>query len=128
MEGETVITVCARTGDLSPGIRIVVLSGRLDVEALERDYPAIREELDQSDAGIILDLGDVEFVASSGLRMLLMAYRDAREAGKYIAFTRPRPSVYKIFKVAGLDQSLPFHEEAASSVGDLVSASAEEDI
>jgi anti-anti-sigma factor len=97
--------------ELQPGIRVVALSGRLDMESAEADYPAVRDVLEQSAAGIVIHLGAVEFVSSSGFRMLLAIHQNARAAGKVAILTRPRPSVYKIFKVAALDTKLPFCEE-----------------
>jgi len=98
-------------GELNPGIRVVALSGRMDMDSAEADYPTVRGVLEESTAGIIIDLGAVEFVSSSGFRMLLATYRDARAAGKVMTLTRPRPSVYKIFKVAALDTQFPFCDE-----------------
>jgi anti-anti-sigma factor len=98
-------------GELQPGIRVVALSGRLDMECAEADYPVVRDALEESAAGIVVHLGAVEFVSSSGFRMLLALYQEARAAGKVVILTRPRPSVYKIFKVAALDTKLPFCEE-----------------
>jgi len=98
-------------GELQPGIKVVALSGRLDMESAEADFPLVREVLQESATGIVVHLGAVEFVSSSGFRMLLALHQEARAAGKVLILTRPRPSVYKIFKVAALDTKLPFCEE-----------------
>ena len=97
--------------ELQPGLKVVALSGRLDMESSEADTPVIRRALDASALGIVIHLGAVDFVSSSGFRMLLATYQAARNAGKVMILTRPRPSVYKIFKVAALDTKLPFCEE-----------------
>jgi anti-anti-sigma factor len=97
--------------ELKPGIRVVALSGRLDMESAEADSPTVCDALEQNATGIVLDLGAVEFVSSSGFRMLLAAYQAARAAGKSLTLTRPRPSIYKIFKVAALDTQFSFCEE-----------------
>ena len=72
---------------LEPGMKIVSLSGRIDTEAAEADYPVVRQAIEASSAGIIVDLKDVEFISSSGFRLLLMAYRDAQGAGKAMLLT-----------------------------------------
>ena len=81
------------------------------MEAAEADLPVVREILKQSASGIVIHLGGVDFVSSSGFRLLLAAHQQARAAGKVMILTRPRPSVYKIFKVAALDTALPFCAE-----------------
>jgi anti-anti-sigma factor len=109
------MAVRVEASELTPSIKLVVLSGRLDMAATEADYPVVEKALEESTAGIVVDLAKVEFVSSSGFRMLLAICEAAHAAGKTVAITRPRPSVYKIFKVAGLDSRLPFFEEQVAS-------------
>ena len=45
------------------------------------------------------------------INAVLRAYKEAQGVGKVMLLTRPRPSVYKIFKVVALDQVLPFCDE-----------------
>jgi anti-anti-sigma factor len=104
-----VVLVADRELDL--GMKIVALFGRIDMEAAEADYPVVQQAIDDSPAGIVVDLKEVDFVSSAGFRMLLMAYKEAQRVGKVMLLTRPRPSVYKIFKVVALDQVLPFCDE-----------------
>jgi len=105
------MAVVVKQSALNPTMKVVVLSGRMDMEAAEADYPFVRQALDESQHGVVVDLGAVDFVSSSGFRMLLATYRAAQGAGKAMVLTRPRPSVYKIFKVAALDTVLPFCDE-----------------
>lgn len=110
------MAVEVRPSEEKPDVSVVLLSGRLDMEAVESDSPRLQEALQQSAGGIVVDLGGVEFVSSSGVRMLLAADMDARGSGKAIALARAQPAVYKIFKVAGISDKFRFFDDAEAAV------------
>ncbi len=88
----------------NPDIKVVILSGRLDVESAEKVSPTFLQTVEESPAGIIFDMEGVEFISSAGFRTLLVTYKQADAAGKKIALIHTQPHVYKIFKVAAFDQ------------------------
>ena len=87
----------------NPSLQVVDLSGRLDTESAEKVTPELLRTIEQSTAGIIVNLQAVDYISSSGLRTLLIAYQDAQAVGKKIALIHTQPQVHKIFKVAGFD-------------------------
>ncbi len=81
--------------------------------ALEGRYDALRApELDGQlqrllDSGadtILLDLGDVTYVSSSALRVLLLAHRQAANEGSEIVLTNIPQRVMRVLRMAGLDR------------------------
>ncbi|OHB85198.1 MAG: hypothetical protein A2V98_19165 [Planctomycetes bacterium RBG_16_64_12] len=110
------MAVEVRASELNPDVKFVQLSGRLDMEAAEADTPALQQALQQSAAGVVIDMGAVEFISSSGLRMLIAVCQAAQEAGKPMAFIRAQPLVYKIFKVSALDAMFPFFDDEAQAI------------
>ena len=110
------MAVSVRVSELNPQVTIVVLSGRLDLEAVEQDAPLVQQAVSECDAGVIFDLGGVEFISSSGFRLLLSAYQETHGAGKTLALTHTQPAVYKIFKVAALDSRFSFFDNEASAI------------
>jgi len=72
--------------------------------------------LEQTTAGMVIDLRQVDFISSSGLRMLLSIFQAAERAGKTLALAHPQPAVYKIFKVAGLDTQWSFFDNPSDAV------------
>jgi anti-anti-sigma factor len=56
---------------------------------------------------IILDLHELEFISSSGLRTFLKLRREAIDKGGAVAFARPTSSVRKIFEVASFEHLFP---------------------
>lgn len=113
------MAVDVRESELSSDVRIVQLSGRLDMQATQADSPAVQQALEESPAGIIIDMEAVNFLSSSGLRMLVAVHQKAQGAEKKLALVRVQPSIYKIFKVSALDGMFRFFESEREAVGAL---------
>ncbi len=105
-----------RASEADPDFTVLSLSGRLDIEAVQVATPTVRSALEQSAAGMVVDLREVDFISSSGFRMLLAVYQEAQRAGKALALAHPQPAVYKIFKVAGLDTRFSFFDDQSDAV------------
>jgi anti-sigma B factor antagonist len=81
-------------------VHLVAASGRLDsntAAALEAVLPARA----QTTAKLVLDLADVPYVSSAGLRVLLMGAKAARAAGHKLVLTGLAPSVKEVFDISG---------------------------
>jgi anti-sigma B factor antagonist len=110
------MAIDVRASESNSEVKIAVLSGRLDMETAEADSPALLESLEGSPQGIVIDMEGVDFLSSSGLRMLLSAFQKARETGKKMPLIRVQPLVYKIFKVSALDGMFSFFESEAEAI------------
>ena len=87
----------------------VALSGELDMAAtftLEQELDRLidRERVRR----LVLDLRDLTFVDSTGLRLLVQTDARAREGDFELALVRGRPEVQRVFELAGLAELLPF--------------------
>lgn len=66
--------------------------------------PALAEAIDATEHGeLIVDLAGVDFVDSSGLRVLLQSHQQLQAAGRALRLRRPSPVVQRLFDVAGVD-------------------------
>ncbi len=110
------MTLCSLTSKINPGLSILVLFGRLDVQSVEEIGEALNQAVETCDAGLILDMGDVVFVSSAGLRVLLIAYKQAAAGNKKIGMIRVTPDVYKIFKITALDLGFNISKDEAEAV------------
>ena len=59
---------------------------------------------------IVLDLGSLEFIDSTGLAVIVRAHERAEGDGHRLGVTRPQGVVARTFEVVGLDQELDFVE------------------
>jgi anti-anti-sigma factor len=87
---------------------IVRLRGELDLAsagAVEDELAAIEE---QRPACVVIDLGELAFIDSSGLRVLLLADSRAREAGYELVLAPGPEPVQRVFEMTGALDVLRF--------------------
>jgi anti-anti-sigma factor len=91
-----------------PGITII-LKGHLDAVTA----PELEKQLDDlfraEHAHVVVDLGDVAFVASAGLRVFLAGAKKAKRANRGLALCRLQPQVRQVFELAGMTPLFLIH-------------------
>ena len=92
------VAVVAPTGELD-------LSGAAVLEA-ELERLAVEPEL----ATVVLDLRGLEFMDSSGLRLVVLADMRAREAGRRFSLVRGGDTVHRVFEITRMSERLDFVE------------------
>ncbi len=100
--------------DLEDAVTKVVLSGRIDVAgAHEIDMPM--SIVAGSRRAVVIDLSAVEFMASMGLRSLVISAKSIVSKGGKVALLAPKPAVEEVITVSGIDQLIPiYHDQAAA--------------
>lgn len=84
------------------------LGGELDLDNVERLDQALLEAEASDAALILLDVDDLRFIDSTGLRVILRATRRAERTGHRLRLTRGRDYVADMFRLTALDRTLPF--------------------
>ncbi|HEX5927247.1 MAG TPA: STAS domain-containing protein [Baekduia sp.] len=96
------------------GRTVIAISGELDIATCEELKAALDDALrDESGAGIGVDLRRLSFCDSSGLKVLLLAMRQAAMRRIDVVMTRPPQPAWRVFEVSALDTVLPFVDDAA---------------
>ena len=90
----------------------VSLSGELDISSA----PRLQDDLARVEAGepatIVLDLSGLDFMDSTGLRLLIGADSRARNAGRRLILIRGNEMVQRVLRVTRLDERLEIVPEA----------------
>jgi anti-sigma B factor antagonist len=84
---------------------IVCLAGELDLAATDA-LPAALQEAGPADA-IVLDLGQLDFVDSAGLRVLYDLWQASTDNGFDFTIVGASRHVLKVLNLTGLDKVLP---------------------
>lgn len=88
--------------DLGNGITSVQLSGRMDVQgalAIDKKFSAIADEKKK----VVIDLSNVTFLASLGIRTLIMSCKTLASKGGDMVLLNPQPNVEKVLRTSGVD-------------------------
>jgi anti-anti-sigma factor len=96
-------------------VRTISLHGECDLQI----FPDIDELLSSSCSngfsGVRIDLRDLTFIDSSGLRALVMAKQRAAEHGTKLSIAPGPAGVMRVFELVGLLEQLPFETHSAAS-------------
>ena len=91
---------------LDGGILKLNLAGRMDVQgAQEIDVKFTGYTANQK--AVIVDMGAVNFLASIGIRTLLLAAKAIHNRGGKMALLNPEAAVQRVLEVAGIDTLIP---------------------
>jgi anti-sigma B factor antagonist len=88
------------------GVTLAVMSGRLDIagaSAIELKFNALAG----ARKALVVDLSNVSFVASMGIRLLLIAGKTVTAKGGKMALLAPVPEVEAVLKTAGIASIIP---------------------
>lgn len=80
--------------------------GMLDTPATEIIKPQIDEIIASADKNIYINLNELTYIASAGIRQLLSIRKAVAEKGSEYVIANIQPAVFKVFKVTNLDKIL----------------------
>ena len=96
------------------GLVRVALRGELDLSTVPQVEKALRDVEAEKPELIVLDLGRLSFLDSTGLRMVMMAEQRARDGGRRLALVRGPESVQRVFSITKLDERLEIVDDVAA--------------
>jgi anti-anti-sigma factor len=96
------------------GVAVVALSGEFDLAGVERFDAELRRLEAESPGVLVVDLTELQFMDSSGLRALVMADHRARRAQRRLAIVPGPPAVRRVFEITQLDDRLDLVESASA--------------
>lgn len=100
------------TGDTA----VLALSGELDVAGASLvEHELDRIVADHEATSLVLDLSGLEFMDSTGLRMMVLADERARAEERTLTLVRGRPDVQRVFEITRMEERLRFVDSAAEA-------------
>jgi len=91
-----------KTEIVGPGVTKVDLTGRMDIAgaaAIDLHFNV----LVGSERALIVDLSEVSFIASMGLRTLIMGARSVASKGGRMILLNPNPNVEEVLRTIGIE-------------------------
>ena len=79
------------------------LSGDIDLSTVEDVESGLRSAIDGGSGAIVLDLRQVSFLDSSGLRLILRLHKDLGEAGRRLVLVQGPRRVARVFELTGAE-------------------------
>ncbi len=98
-------------------VNVVTVSGRVDSAASPELEKALQDLLEGRRHQIVMELADVEYMSSAGLRALVSALKTAKKAGGDVVIARPSERVREVIDLAGLTSVFTVYEDTLEAVG-----------
>lgn len=95
------------------------LKGRMDVAGTENIDQAFTSQAASHKAAVIVDLSEVDFLASIGIRTLLTSAKAQEHRGGRLVLLNPQPMVESVLATAGVDTLIPIFRELDAALDDL---------
>ena len=91
---------------------VLAPSGRIDMATADQFRDRLLPLVTAAGAsrqGVVIDFSDVDYISSAGLRVLMLAAKQAKASGANIAVASLQPLVNEIFQISRFDKVLPCH-------------------
>ena len=99
------------------GVTVLGLSGRITLgEGSVQLRDAIRDLISNGQKHILLDLGDVNYIDSSGLGELVSAYTTARNQGATLKLLKLTKKVHDLLQLTKLYTVFDIYDDEASAI------------
>jgi anti-sigma B factor antagonist len=97
-------------------VTLIEVNGRIDSMNANQLGDALSSEIDGGHIQLVLDLANVEYMSSAGLREIVSALKKVRGKGD-VRIAQPSHRVREVLEMAGLDTIFQIYPTQAGAVG-----------
>lgn len=98
---------------------VIAVRGRIDSGTAKECEDYLLGHVADGRSAMVIDLGEVDYVSSAGLRVLVMAAKRAMRLGLGFVLCRLQEDVAEVVEISGLTDILSVHAGAADAVAAL---------
>jgi anti-anti-sigma factor len=102
------------------GTLITKVEGRIDGGNAREFENALSAAIRDDDRSLILDLEDLSYISSAGLRVILLIAKTLRKRDAEFVLCSLSDPIREVFKISGFDKIIPVHgtrPEALAALG-----------
>ncbi len=109
---------------LDDGIQAFAVRGELDMNTAPELERGLQQALAESDASIMLDLSECEFIDSTGIALIVRAWqrlgdKDNGSGGGRLVLCCDNHQVRRLLKITGVESSISMHEQRGDALAEL---------
>ena len=98
------------------GIVTIAIKGRLDADSSVEAETVVKDALGGETSRLLFNLGELEYLSSAGLRVLLSAAKEMRRRDGKIVLCALNEFVKEIFEVSGFQSLIPITDTVESGI------------
>jgi anti-sigma B factor antagonist len=89
------------------GITILAVNGNLDAEGTQAMEEKVLALLEAGETSLLFDFSGLDYINSSGLRVLVLAYQRLKRTSGKVAICGIKDYIQEVFEVSGYDKIFP---------------------
>lgn len=98
------------------GIVSIAIKGRLDADSSMEAEKVVKDAIGGEANRLLFNLGELEYLSSAGLRVLLSAAKEMRRRNGKIVLCALNEFVKEIFEVSGFQSLIPITDSVESGI------------
>jgi len=107
--------------ELDNNIRMIKLNGKLDIIGVGEIETEFAGYCAGDGVRVVVDLSDVDFLASIGIRLLTLTAKSVASRGGKMVLLNPIPEVHQVLDVTGIPAIIPIYPHVESAKTALMS-------
>ena len=101
--------------ELPNNIRLIKLKGKLDIIGTGEIETKFAGYCGGENVRVVVDLSEVDFIASIGIRLLTLTAKSAGSRGGKMVLLNPAPDVDHVLDVTGIPSVIPVYSQMESA-------------
>jgi anti-sigma B factor antagonist len=97
-------------------VTVLAFNGSLDATTAEKADDHLAAQFSKERYKLVIDMSDVEFMSSAGLRTLLNALRVARRSGGDVRLAAGSQNIKRVLGFSGFTKVMNYYDEVAQAV------------
>jgi len=101
--------------ELDNGIGLIKLSGKLDIVGAGEIETKFTGYCAGENVRVVVDLSEVDFLASIGIRLLVLTAKSVATRGGKMVLLNPIPEVHSVLEITGIPAIIPISSTLESA-------------
>ncbi|HZD11787.1 MAG TPA: STAS domain-containing protein [Candidatus Binatia bacterium] len=98
-------------------VDVITVSGRVDSSTAPELEETLEDRMGEGRYNLVLEMSDVNYLSSAGLRTLVSALRTCKKKGGDVRIANPSERVSEVMALAGLDTLFTMYDDVTVAVG-----------
>ena len=105
------------------GVLVFGIEGHFDASMASAVNERVHDVLEEPCEMVVFDLGNLDYISSAGLRVLLSAAKKMKSKGGKAALCSVNSGIQRVLDVSGFAKVIPIYDDLASVNSDVVTKS-----
>ena len=93
------------------------VEGRIDGSTATAFGEAVRIAIEETDRAILVDMAELAYIGSAGLRVILLSAKSLHARKRELALCALPDTIGEVFAISGFDKALKIHGTQAEALG-----------